>query len=89
MQTKLVKMGNSHGVRLPKAILKQTGILDHVELTVEDNKVVIAPAQNPRAGWAEAIDPKDAEEDEFLWEGFVETDDLSWWTWDDDEKSAS
>jgi antitoxin MazE len=62
MKTKLVKIGNSRGVRLPKAVIEQAGLRDNnVELTVRDGEVVLrSPPRrtrraNPRAGWDEAF----------------------------------
>lgn len=55
MKTSLVRIGNSKGIRLPKPILEQCGIRDEVELEVEDDRLIIRPAQRPRSGWAEAF----------------------------------
>lgn len=58
MRSKLVAIGNSKGIRLPKAILQAVGLEDAVELTVEEGKLVITPARlrrRPRAGWEAAI----------------------------------
>jgi antitoxin MazE len=55
MKVNLVAVGNSRGVRLPKAIIEQCGFGDAVELTVEDGRVVLSRPQAPRAGWAEAF----------------------------------
>ena len=54
MKARLVRIGNSRGVRLPKAIIDQVGLDDEVELRVEDHRVVITAARPPRTGWAEA-----------------------------------
>jgi len=54
MKTKLVRIGNSRGVRIPKPLLKQAGLADEVELRVVDESIVIEAARSPRAGWAEA-----------------------------------
>jgi antitoxin MazE len=54
MKTYLVRIGNSRGVRLPKAIITQAGLTDEVELGVRDGAVVIAHATPPRSGWADA-----------------------------------
>jgi antitoxin MazE len=53
MKTRLVKIGNSRGIRLPKAIIEQAGLDEEVELKVESNRLVIRAAKNPRAGWDE------------------------------------
>ena len=54
MKTRLVRIGNSRGVRLPKAIIAQAGLTDEVELGVRDGAVVIARATSARSGWADA-----------------------------------
>jgi antitoxin MazE len=55
MKVNLVAVGNSRGVRLPKAIIEQCGFGDAVEMTVEDGRVVLSRPAAPRAGWAEAF----------------------------------
>jgi len=54
MKARLVRIGNSRGVRLPKAVIEQIGLRDDVELQIEDNRIVITAAAPPRTGWAEA-----------------------------------
>ena len=54
MKTRLVRIGNSPGVRLPKPLIIQAGLTDEVELRVHDGAIVIERATIPRAGWAEA-----------------------------------
>ncbi len=55
MKTKIVRIGNSQGVRLPKLLLEQSGLGDEVEVNVEENRIVISPARVPREGWASAF----------------------------------
>jgi antitoxin MazE len=61
MQTPIISIGNSKGLRLPKAILQQCGIKDMVDLRVTDGGLMISPVTRPRAGWEKAIqlDPLD------------------------------
>jgi len=54
VRTRLVRVGNSRGVRLPKAVIEQARLGDELELAVEDGAVVIRPAGDARRGWAEA-----------------------------------
>ncbi len=54
MKTRLVRIGNSRGIRLPKTIIMQAGLTDEVELGVRDGAVVIARATSARSGWADA-----------------------------------
>jgi antitoxin MazE len=54
MKTRLIRIGNSRGVRLPKAIIAQAGLTEEVELGVRDGAVVIARTSSARSGWANA-----------------------------------
>ena len=54
MKTRLVRIGNSRGLRIPKPLLDQVGLEDEVELRVVENGIVIKAAGAPRAGWGEA-----------------------------------
>ncbi len=54
MKTRLVRIGNSRGVRLPKAIIAQAGLTEEVELGVRDGAVIIARTSSARLGWADA-----------------------------------
>lgn len=54
MRARLVRVGNSRGVRLSKPLLEQVGLEDEVELHAEPGLLTIRPAGKSRAGWAEA-----------------------------------
>ena len=53
VKTRIVKIGNSRGVRLPKAVLETSGIGQEVELIAEPDRVVIRSANFARKGWEE------------------------------------
>jgi antitoxin MazE len=55
MRARVIKIGNSQGLRIPKPILDQTGILDDVEIEVEENQIIIRPIKNVREGWDAAF----------------------------------
>ena len=55
MKTRIIRIGNSQGVRIPKLYLQQTGLGEEVELEVQDSEIVIRSAEHPRQGWAEAF----------------------------------
>ena len=55
MRARVIKIGNSQGLRIPKPILEQTGIMDDVEIEVEKNKIIIRPVENAREGWDTAF----------------------------------
>ncbi len=54
MRSRIVRIGNSQGVRLPKLMIEQAGLAEDVELRVEAGQIVIAAPRKTRAGWAEA-----------------------------------
>jgi antitoxin MazE len=82
MKTRLVRIGNSRGVRLPKAIIAQAGLTDEVELGIRNGAVVIARATSPRLGWAEAAKQMHKRNDDLLLDRPVPTlFDQKEWEW--------
>ena len=81
MRTRIVQIGNSRGVRIPKPILEQAGLLDEVDLSVEGDRLVIQPARAPRAGWAEALATTPAAAEMLLGEGEATRFDREEWAW--------
>ena len=55
MKTRIVKIGNSQGVRIPKILLERSNLPEEVEIEAQDNQLVIRSARRPRQGWAEAF----------------------------------
>ena len=56
MKVKIVKIGNSKGIRIPKVLLRQTGIDDEVNLEVEDNQIILRPSnKSVRKGWSNSF----------------------------------
>lgn len=56
MKSAIRKMGNSHGVIIPKAVLEEFGARanDAVDVKFKKGKIVISQAERrPRTGWAE------------------------------------
>jgi antitoxin MazE len=52
MLVSIVKIGNSKGIRLPKAIIDQCSIDDKVDLEVKNNEIILkAIKKKPREGW--------------------------------------
>jgi len=54
MKSRIVSIGNSQGVRIPKPLLEQAGLAGDVELHAETGRIVIAASRAARAGWAVA-----------------------------------
>jgi len=52
MKVKIIKIGNSRGIRIPKVLLRQTGIDNEVNLEVEENQIILRPIKRSvREGW--------------------------------------
>jgi len=54
--TRVVKIGNSRGIRIPKPLLDRLGLAEEVELAVEGDLLVIRPIRRPRDGWDEQFE---------------------------------
>lgn len=55
MRAALQRVGNSHGVIIPKPILAQVGFEREVDIAVEDGSVVLRkPRRRAREGWSDA-----------------------------------
>lgn len=66
MKSRIVRIGNSRGIRIPKPLIDQTGLRDDVEIVVQGNTLVISPLGRPREGWAEAFRAMAVHEDDTL-----------------------
>jgi antitoxin MazE len=87
MRAKIIRIGNSRGIRLPKPILEASGITDEVDLKVEEGRVILMrPQKHAREGWAESIATIGPDEDWSDWDNLsgeaLEED----WTWPEDFK---
>jgi antitoxin MazE len=56
MKGRIVRIGNSRGVRLPQPLLAEAQLPEEVEIVARNGTIVISPASRPRAGWAEAAE---------------------------------
>ena len=82
MLTTLRKLGNSHGVIIPKPLLAQIGLTGEADMKVENGAIVLRPIQRaPREGWADASRAVAADAEEILaWPAFANEGDsaLRW-----------
>ena len=53
-RTRIIQIGNSKGIRVPKVLLEQAHLLDEVELQAEHGRLIVRAGRSARAGWAEA-----------------------------------
>jgi antitoxin MazE len=71
MEVKVVRIGNSQGVRLPKAALQQARLSagQRVRLEVVEDTIVIHPERRVREGWKAAFAKAGVPDAEDLWQG--------------------
>lgn len=85
MITKVIKIGNSRGIRIPKSIIDQSGIKNEVELEVKDDKIIIKSLSEIRKNWNLAFQKMSKSNDDLLLDENTLTDQSSWdneeWTW--------
>ena len=81
METRLIQIGNSRGIRIPKTMVEAARLDAPLRLRVVDSGLLIERVNDPRAGWADAAreladrgdgglldDPVPAAFDESEWE---------------------
>jgi len=66
MITKVINIGNSRGIRLPKSIIEQSGLIDEAELIVQDDKIIIKPVSRTRENWENAFQIMRQKNDDML-----------------------
>jgi antitoxin MazE len=55
MKTRIVKIGNSKGIRIPKPLLDQVGLEGEVEIQARQGSLVIRRGRKRREGWSKAF----------------------------------
>ena len=82
IRTRIIKIGNSQGIRIPKLLLEQSGIHTDVEIEVQGDRLIIRTVTNLRAGWDAAFAAMTKEQDDVLLD---EVNTNSWdqvkWEW--------
>lgn len=80
MLVSVIQIGNSRGIRLPKAILDQLNVSEKLDLEVENQQIVLRPVQSdPRYGWDKAFkEMASLQEDTLLNEEVIIPDGFEW-----------
>lgn len=83
--TTLIKIGNSQGLRIPKAIIDQAHLENkELEFKIVDEGLLIQPIKKPREGWKKQFDKTSqfqelsSEEQEWLDASLVDEEDWEW-----------
>ncbi len=79
-RTRIVRIGNSRGIRVPKALLEKAGLPQEVEVHAQPGRLVVSATTRPRSGWAaKARAMHQRRDDELLNPGTrTEFDDTHW-----------
>ena len=64
METAIIKIGNSKGLRLSKTILDKYNIKDKVEIILETGQIILKPIESPRKNWEIAFEKMNKEGDD-------------------------
>ncbi|OEY71493.1 AbrB/MazE/SpoVT family DNA-binding domain-containing protein [Salegentibacter salarius] len=81
METSIIKIGNSRGLRLSKTILEKYHIKDKVELILEKGQIILRPIELPRKDWEEKFkEMANNNDDELLMNDIFEDENFDEWT---------
>ena len=81
-RTRIVSIGNSRGIRIPKGLLEQSELGIEVEIRAEPGRLIVSSASRPRAGWSEAARDQRSEEGDRLLDAATPTEfDRDEWQW--------
>ncbi|MEX2379137.1 MAG: AbrB/MazE/SpoVT family DNA-binding domain-containing protein [Vicingaceae bacterium] len=81
METSIIKIGNSKGLRLSKTILEKYNIKDKVELILEKGQIILKPIAPQRKNWEEKFKKMSKSgDDNFLMDDVFEDEDLEEWS---------
>lgn len=83
MRTTIRKIGNSSGIIIHKVMLEALKIeeKDELELSIQDGKIMISKAKEPRKNWKEQFLSAGSTEDESIEMDFQNQFDGEEWTW--------
>ena len=80
MEVSVLKIGNSKGIRLSKALLERYNIKDSVELVTEKDQIVIKTLNKPRKDWEAAFKEMNVNgDDHLLIDDIYEDENLEEW----------
>ena len=85
MKTKVVKIGNSRGIRIPKSLIDESGLKSEVELEVNDGQIIIKPISKNRESWETEFKKMAKNKDDILLDSEILVEQSKWdkeeWEW--------
>ncbi len=83
MKVKIIPIGNSQGIRIPKPLIEAAGLNASLELRVVESGLLLERVSAPRTGWAEAAQKmRERGEDGLLDDPVPTKFDESEWEWE-------
>ena len=80
METAIIQIGNSKGLRLSKTILEKYSIKDKVEMILEKEQIILKPISSPRKNWEKAFEEmRDNNDDRLLFNDVFEDENFEEW----------
>lgn len=80
METKIIKIGNSKGLRLSKTVLDKYEIKDTIQMILEEDCIILKPIPNPRIGWGKEFKKMhERGDDQLLIDDIFEEEQLEEW----------
>lgn len=55
MKTKLIRIGNSQGVRIPKPLIEESGLSGEIEMILRDSEIVLRSVEETRKNWEQSF----------------------------------
>jgi antitoxin MazE len=65
-KARVVRIGNSQGIRLSKSVLEVSRLPEDVEIHAEPGRIMVTAARGARSGWAEAAESMRARDEDRL-----------------------
>ena len=82
LKARIIKIGNSQGIRIPKAWLDQLNFGEEVELIVQPDQLVIRSPHSARHGWKQQFAAMAQQGDDALLDSYTPTEwDKADWKW--------
>lgn len=85
MKTKIIRIGNSQGVRIPKLLIEESGITEEIEMILRDNEIVLRSVETTRKDWEASFEKMAEQGDDVLLDQEEIDKPSDWdeteWTW--------
>ena len=85
MKTKVIKIGNSRGIRIPKSLIDESGLKSEVDLEILDGQIIIKSISQSRESWDSSFKKMAKNKDDVLLDSDTLAQQSTWdkkeWEW--------